>query len=221
MGKRTNKPTLAIIRPVNGRGLIDGWTLALNTRHGINPLGEDAVAAFLALDKSKRTQAAEARIIKDSRGTPLAKATRQISDLPHLLAVGYELCVKHEFRPARAIRLFGDGARRMCKGIDAIRAKSAVLRKEATALAAKMIEGAKKGKVDSRVARAFQDATANSERYERETRKPAEATYRKNALAVLALFTSMADMRTAAADTDTDTATPKGKGTRKGTRKGK
>ena len=214
MSKKTNKPTLAIIRPINGRGLIDGWTLALNTRHGINPLGEDSVAAFLALDKGKRTQAAEARIIKDSRATPLAKATRQITDLPHLLAIGYDLCVKHEFRPARAIRLFGNGACRMCKGIDAIRAKSATLRKESAVLAAKMIEGAKKGKVDSRVARAFQEATANSERYERETRKPAEATYRKNALAVLALFTSMADMRAAAADTDT--ATPKGKRTRKG-----
>lgn len=192
------KPTLSIVRPINGKGLVDGWTLALNTRHGINPLGEDAIAKFLALPPEKRTAEAERAILKEARNNPLVKATRQITDIPHLIATAFELCVKFEYRPARIVRLFGEGARKLCADIDAIRAKSAGLRKLATEATAKMLESAKSGKVDKRTARAFADATAKAETYDKETRKPAERKYKADALAALALVSSMADFRTAA-----------------------
>ena len=152
----------------------------------------------IALPSEKRTEEAERKIIKDSRSNPLVKATRQINDIPHLLAVAFELCVKHEYRPARIIRLFGEGAKRLCKDIDAIRAKSASLRKLASEAAVKMLECAKRGKgVDKKVAKAFADATAAAETYDKETRKPAEKKYRHDALAALALVSSMADFRQA------------------------
>lgn len=180
------KPTLVLIRPIAAKSIADGYTLALQTRKGLSLIGEEQLGAFLAAEKKDGWKA---------EATPLAKATAKVADFPHLLAAAWELCVKHNFRPCRAIRLYGAGAAAKCADIDRARERRSELSQAVKAATVAMVEAiAKTGKVSPKIAKTLADAQRALAEYS-PTFKKVESEYKAAARAAVALLTNIADMR--------------------------
>lgn len=189
---KANKPMLTLRRVRTGKHLYEGWALTLDFRR--KPpmfLGEEQVSKFLSLDTKKRTQEASDKITSDK--SPLANACRKLSDFPHLLAIAYELCVKHGYRPCKVIRDFGAGAKAKIMHIDAIRKNASTLKARVAKATDDFVKAGKSGKVSAAAVEALATASAEYDKYNAEVVTPETAKYRKEALVALALVSRMTD----------------------------
>lgn len=187
-----NKPTLTLRRVRTGKRLYEGWTFSLDAR-GRSPMfiGEEQVRQFLLLDSKKRTAEAAEKIVNDN--SPLVAACRRLSDFPHLLALGWKMCVENSYRPCKVLREFGAGAAAKIANIDAIRQKGAELKSRVTKATADFVKAGKSGKVTKTAIDALAIASREYEDYKRDIQAPAESKYRAEALAALALISRMTD----------------------------
>lgn len=185
------KPTLGFIRPLTAKAVADGWTLCLNERGCISPLGERQISAFLAsADKDAKAEKESAKAVD----AELRKICAKAYDLPHLLADGWKIGTKLNFRLCRALKLFGPSAHSLVSRIDSVRDKMREYRATVKLATANLLEATKDGKSQKKVLQVYTEAVKAMEAYE-PTFKEEEKKYKKVARDAVAVLSNMADLR--------------------------
>lgn len=140
--KRSERVILGLLKPLNG-DLRRGWCYCLATKKGLTVLGE--------IDLANKINGA-----KTSKPGALEKANVRTMEIARVIGLGYEICQKTAYVPARPIALFGEGASRAVKLHDAAMKKFA----DARAALSKANSSLIKATVDGGTARAISKAAA-------------------------------------------------------------